>query len=61
LRKKLEQDVNEMMQLAVTFCSLLFNPGVSILGLDGEVSRLAGAISMNMGCWSSLQRGDSCL
>lgn len=34
-----------MMQLAVTFCSLLFNPSVSILGSDGEVSRLAGAIS----------------
>lgn len=35
-----------MMQLAVTFCSLLFNPSMSILGPDGEASRLAGAISV---------------
>lgn len=53
-----------MMQLAVPFCSLLFNPGASILGSDAEVSRLAGAIPLNllnMEFWSSLWRGHLCL
>lgn len=57
----LEQDVNEMMQLAVTFCSLFFNPNASILGPDTEACVLMGAISLNTGFWSTLGRGYSCL
>lgn len=57
----LEQDVNEMMQLAVTFCSLFFNPTASILGPDTEICVLMGAISLNMDFWSSHGRGYSSL